>query len=206
MNCAVDGSFARKPSTRSLGATRSTMGFRQWGLLLALSTSGCRSSSLSRQQIVPKEIAAQVSPATHPSSSAFSSAFDKILPDDAPPFSAASLVQFGKGYVRRVYVSGPERVEITIAHFGQDPGAFERWVAGSVNYPQAQLALPATQANGFFSCASDRPEAPCDLHIQLRSGFHVEVMGNGRVSRANLAKLMAYIQLGELSESTLAAL
>jgi hypothetical protein len=206
MNCAVDGLFARKPSTRSLRATRLTMGCRQWGLLLALSALGCRSSSLSRQPTVPKEMAARMSPAAHPSSSAFSSVFDKILPDDAPPFSAASLVQFGKGYVRRAYVSGPERVEITIAHFGQDPSSFERWVAGSVNYPQAQLALPAAQANGFFSCVSDLAEAPCDLHIQLRSGFHVEVMGNGRVSRADLLKLMSHIQLGELSESTLAAL
>jgi hypothetical protein len=178
------------------------MSCRLWALLLALSALNCRSNSLSKQLVAPKETAAQVVPAANRSSSAF----DKILPAAAPPFSAASSIQFGKGYVRRAYVSGSERVEITIAHFGQDPGAFERWVAGSANYPQAQLALPAAEANGFFSCTSDLAEAPCDLHIQLRSGFHVEVMGNGRVSRANLEKLMSHIQLGELSESTLAAL
>jgi hypothetical protein len=118
---------------------------------------------------------------------------------------AATPIQFGKGYIRRAYVSGPERVEISIARFGQDPGAFDRWVAGSANYPQAQLAMPAEQANGFYSCVSDLADAPCDLHIQLRSGFHVEVMGNGSVSRQDLSRLMTHIQLQELSQSTLAA-
>jgi hypothetical protein len=144
--------------------------------------------------------------ATERSPTASASEFDKILPDAAPPFLATTPIQLGQGYVRRAYVSGRESIEITIANFGQEAGAFDRWVAGSANYPQARLSLPAAQANGFFSCASDLADAPCDLHIQLRSGFHVEVMGNGRVSRQDLTRLMTHIRLGLLADSTLAAL
>ena len=181
--------------------------FRRWTLAFVLLGLACRSSpqpasSLSRQpaQVPPEKSALQASP------SAVGSAFDKILPETASPFSAAAPIQFGQGYARRAYVSGPERVEITLARVGQEPDAFERWVAGSANYPQAALALPAAQANGFFSCASERADAPCDLHIQLRCGFHVEVMGNGRVPRQDLTELMTHIGLADLFDSTLAAL
>jgi len=177
----------------------------RWGLLLVLLALGCKSSpppssSSSRQPAPPKKAATQASPV------ASASEFDKILPDAAPPFLATAPIQLGQGYVRQEYVSGRERIEITIAYFGQESGAFDRWVASSANYPQAQLALPAAQANGFFSCTSDLADAPCDLHIQLRSGFHVEVMGNGRVPRQDLTGLMTQIRLGVLADSTLAAL
>jgi len=144
-------------------------------------------------------------PAARTAPVATNSGFDKILPDTAAPFVASVPIQFGQGYFRRAYVFGSERVEITIAHFGPGPGAYDRWVA-LANYPQAQLSLPAAQANGFFSCATDLTDAPCDLHIQLRSGFHVEVMGNGRVPRHDLTELMTHVRLGELSDSTLVAL
>jgi len=170
-----------------------------------LSVFGCRPNtppSLAEQsaQVSPEK------PAARTAALAAGNGFDKLLPVAAPPFAAATPVQVGQGYFRRVYVSGAERVEITIARFGKEAGAFERWVAGSTNYPQAQLSLPAAQANGFFSCASDLADAACDLHIQLRSGFHVEIMGNGRVPRRDLTELMTHIQLGDLSDSTLAAL
>ena len=89
---------------------------------------------------------------------------------------------------------------------GKETGAFERWVAGSANYAQAPLPLPASDANGFFTCVSDSAESACDLHIQLRSGFHVEAMGNGRVPRADLAEFLTHIPLGDLSDSAFAEL
>jgi hypothetical protein len=183
------------------------MHHHQWLLVLALSACGCRPSAGSTSS--GAEQSAQASPekpAARFASPATDNGFDKILPAAAPPFEAATPVQFGQSYFRRVYVSGAERVEITIARFGKDPGAYERWVAGSANYPQAQLSLPAAQANGFFSCASALADAACDLHIQLRAGFHVEVMGNGRVPRRDLTALMTHVQLGALSDSALAAL
>jgi hypothetical protein len=130
----------------------------------------------------------------------------KILPDAAPPYLAAEPIRRSPGYARRAYVSGERRIEITIAPMGREPGAFERWVEGSANYPQAPLALPAAQANGFFTCVSDRADASCDLHIQLRSGFHVEAMGNGRVPRSDLLDLLAQVPLANLSDSTFAKL
>lgn len=177
--------------------------------MVALSALGCRPSTESA--VLPARQSAQVfpeRPAARTALPAAGNGFDKILPADAPPFAAATPVQFGQHYRRRAYVSGAERVEITIARFGKDPGAnaFDQWVAGSASYPQAQLSLPASEANGFFSCASDLADAACDLHIQLRAGFHVEVMGNGRVPRRDLMELMTHIQLGGLSDSALAAL
>ena len=178
-----------------------------WAAVVALSAFGCKPSTVSVSSLAQQP--AQPSPekpAARTASSAAGNGLDKILPAAAPPFEAAAPVQVGQGYFRRAYVSGAERVEITIARFGKDSGAFERWVAGSASYPQAQLSLPASQANGFFSCASQLADAACDLHIQLRSGFHVEVMGNGRVPRRDLIELMTHVRLADLSASTLAAL
>ena len=128
----------------------------------------------------------------------------RILPEIATPFSAAGPIQFGPGFIRRAYVFGKNRVEITIAPLGKEPDAFERWVVSSANYAQAHLALPVSEANGFYSCVSDSEESACDLHIQLRSGFHVEAMGNGTVPRAALAELLTGIPLGDLADSTFA--
>jgi hypothetical protein len=176
-----------------------------WVVVVALSAFGCRpnaTSSLAEQsaQVIPEKTVARIA------SGATGNGFDKILPAAAPPFAAATQVQYGQGYFRRAYVSGAERVEITIARFGKEPGAFECWVVGAANYPQAHLSLPAALANGFYSCVSELADAPCDLHIQLRSGFHVEVMGNGLVPLRDLAKLMTQVQLSDLSDLTLAAL
>jgi hypothetical protein len=145
-------------------------------------------------------------PAANPAVLAAHKAIEEILPEAALPFTAATPVHYGKGFVRRTYAAGDEHVAITIARYGQNLGAFERWVAESADYPQAQLSLPAELANGFFTCASKLADAPCDLHIQLRAGFHVEVMGDGHVPRHDLAKLMTQVQLGGLSDTTFAAL
>jgi hypothetical protein len=82
---------------------------------------------------------------------------------------------------------------------GSAPGDYNRWVASSANYPQAELPLPGGEANGFFTCTSEAKDAPCDLHIQLRAGIHVEAMGNGRVPRADLTMLLAHVPLAALT-------
>jgi hypothetical protein len=123
-----------------------------------------------------------------------------VLPASAPPFVAEGPITFGRGFARRVYRSDKKRVELTVASLGKEPGAYERWVAGSADYPQAPL--PSAEANGFFSCtAGDRRDAGCDLHIQTRSGFHVEVMGDGHVSRDELTALLSHLRLADLSDS-----
>jgi hypothetical protein len=176
---------------RAKRVKRSTKGalVRRWAVLLALTLPACKAGvSMSK----PRPDASR--------------APTEIFPDAAPPYVAAEPVQHGPGYVRRAYISGEKRVEITIATTGREPGAFERWVEGSASYPQAPLALPTSQANGFFTCGSEGADAPCDLHIQLRSGFHVEAMGNGHVPRADLSELLAQVPLGALSDATFAKL
>jgi len=133
-------------------------------------------------------------------------ALTAILPDEAPPFSAATPIQRGPGFFRRAYLRDHKRVEITIAAFGREPGAYERWLTNSANYPQATLPLPPARANGFFTCASDAEAAACDLHIQLRAGFHVEAMGNGQVPQAVLTELVNHLRLGEVSDAAMVAL
>jgi len=128
----------------------------------------------------------------------------RVLPDQAPPFAAIAPIEKHAGFFRRTYAVGDKQVEITVARMGGDAGAYQSWVAGSLHYPQAALALPATEANGFFTCSSESSDAACDLHIQLRKGFHVEFMGNGRVPRADLTSLLAHIPLAEITAASLA--
>jgi hypothetical protein len=180
---------------------------RRCGVVLALALLACKprvSASASQARDEPVRPAEKARPQGQ--SPELSRAPAKILPDAAPPYLAAEPTRRSPGYARRTYVSGEKRVEITIAPMGREPGAFERWVEVSANYPQAPLALPAAQANGFFTCVSDHADASCDLHIQLRSGFHVETMGNGLVPRADLIDLLAHVPLGNLSDSTFAKL
>lgn len=130
-----------------------------------------------------------------------SSALLRVLPDQAPPFVAATPAQSGAGFFRRSYLRGDERVEVTVARIGGGFQAYQSWVANSLAYPQVELSLPPDRANGFFTCSDD--ERPvCDVHIQFRSGFHLEGMGNGHVPKAHLAALLAGLNLAALTEST----
>jgi hypothetical protein len=92
-----------------------------------------------------------------------------------------------------------KRVEITVARMGGEAGAYQSWVANSNGYPQLALSVGPDQANGFFTCADERAAA-CDVHIQFRSGFHVEGMGNGRVPKSDLVDLLGKLNLAALAD------
>jgi len=124
----------------------------------------------------------------------------RILPDLAAPFAASAPIQAGQGFVRRSYSLADKRVEITVARVGRGSTGYESWIAGSRDYPQVLLPVPPEQANGFFSCGQASGESACDFHLQFRSGFHVEGMGNGRVPRSDLIKLLAHLPLAELTD------
>ena len=66
------------------------------------------------------------------------------------------------------------------------------------DYPVATLDLPASEALGFFTCSDPAGRAACDLHVQLRAGYHVEVMGGGTASRADLEQLMVAVPMTAL--------
>lgn len=122
--------------------------------------------------------------------------FGAVFPSMAPPFIADGPITFRPGFARRTYRIDRARVEITVASAGKEPGAYARWLADSAEYSQAPI--PQDEANGFFTCAGHDPEAGCDLHVQTRSGFHIEVMGDGHVRRADLLMLLSHLRLSEL--------
>jgi hypothetical protein len=122
----------------------------------------------------------------------------RALPAAAPPFAGGPLL-IADGFVRRRYQQGAATVEITVAWAPSQGDDYERWVEASRAYPQAELPLPPAAANGFFSCTDATPGSPCDLHIQLSAGYHVEVMGGGHATRADLERLMSRIPLAALA-------
>jgi hypothetical protein len=135
-------------------------------------------------------------------SDAGGTALGRILPDSAGPFIALGSWQTGDGFFRRTYALADKRVEVTVANLGGPANAYHSWVANSRGYPQVALSISPEEANGFFTCA-DEGETVCDIHIQFRSGFHVEGMGNGRVSKSDLVGLLAKLNLAALADASI---
>jgi hypothetical protein len=126
------------------------------------------------------------------------------LPDELAGFAAVSAPVMGPAWVRRSYRRGGVQVDVTLARASLAPGGFESWLEMSRSFPQAALAAPAADANGFYQC--NQPPSPvqlfpasCDLLIQLRSGVHVELRGNGTSSRADVDALAAALPLRALA-------
>jgi len=116
------------------------------------------------------------------------------LPDMLAAFVGSPIVH-GDTWVRRQYARGPTHVDATLAIARQPPGGFEGWLAMSrAGYPQAALAAPPTDVNGFYQCNDAAPPS-CDLLIQMRSGVHLELRGGGTSSRADVDALAAALPL-----------
>jgi hypothetical protein len=122
---------------------------------------------------------------------------ERALPAVAGSFRGGPIERHD-GFVRRRYDSGATRIEITIAYRPQRGDDYQQWVAAARDYPVATLDLPPSEALGFFTCGDSSARAPCDLHVQLRAGYHVEVMSAGTATRADLEQLMAAVPLGAL--------
>jgi hypothetical protein len=82
-------------------------------------------------------------------------------------------------------------MEVTVALRSMTVEEYQEWERQSRGYPAAELSIP--QANGFFTCAGDAGAAPCDLHVQTRAGLHIELMGGGRATRADLERLVGLL-------------
>jgi len=116
------------------------------------------------------------------------------LPDTLAGFTGGPITH-GPTWVRRRYARGGTLVDTTLAIAQQPPGGFEGWVAMSRDgYPQAALAAPPGDANGFYQCAEEPPQS-CDLLIQMRSGVHLELRGGGTSSRADVDALAGALPL-----------
>jgi hypothetical protein len=106
---------------------------------------------------------------------------------DVPGFTAAAP-EPGAGFVRRTYVRGSARVQVTLARTPMTADDYQRWQSASAGFPQADLGVRAADANGFYQC-DDSAKPSCDLLIQLRTGFHLELRGGGTTSRAEVDAL-----------------
>jgi hypothetical protein len=115
------------------------------------------------------------------------------LPDTLAGFAGGPIVH-GPVSVRRTYAHGAILVDATLAIGQEPPGGFEGWRAMSAAYPQAVLAAPSGDVNGFYQCAKGPPPS-CDLLIQMRSGVHLELRGGGTSSRADVDALAAGLPL-----------
>ena len=122
---------------------------------------------------------------------------ERALPAVAGAFRGGP-VERHEGFVRRAYVRGATRIEITIAYRPQRGDDYQQWVAAARDYPLATLDLPRSEALGFFTCGDPSGRAACDLHVQLRDGYHVEVMSGGTATRADLEQLMVAVPMGAL--------
>jgi hypothetical protein len=106
---------------------------------------------------------------------------------DVPGFTAAAP-EPGAGFVRRTYVRGSARAQVTLARTPLSAEDYQRWQSASAGFPQADLGVPAADANGFYQC-NESAKPSCDLLIQLRSGFHLELRGGGTTSRTDVDAL-----------------
>jgi len=117
---------------------------------------------------------------------------DLDLPDVAGFLAPAP--EKGEAFVRRAYRRGKLQVEVTVARMPSSPDDYRRWVEASAAFPQADLGLPASVANGFYQCKPDAP-ASCDLLIQLSSGVHLELRGGGTSTRVDVTSLARELPL-----------
>jgi len=105
----------------------------------------------------------------------------------------------GASFVRRRYSRGRARIEVTLARMPMSPEAYAEWVRMSTaSFPQATLDVPAGDANGFYQC-SEGATPSCDLLIQLRAGFHLEIRGGGTSTRDDVDALARVLPLRALA-------
>lgn len=122
-----------------------------------------------------------------------------MLPDKAGPFVATPLVVEPR-FVRREYSEGETKISVTIANAGATPMSFEEWVKMSSTSPVVKLDAPAELAFGFYDCALPDAEAPCNVHIHFRAGYHLELMGEGKARRADFDVLLNNLPIRGLAE------
>jgi hypothetical protein len=121
----------------------------------------------------------------------------RYLPDRAGSFVAGPLL-LESGFVRRSYTRGVTTVGVTIADAGGAAVSYDDWLKMSAGYVQASLDTPPGSAAGFYTCTGPRDTGQCDLHIHCRAGYHLEVMGGGGASRADLDEVMRSVPLRAL--------
>jgi len=148
------------------------------------------SSALACRRAPPPVAVGAPTPAAAPSGAL-------VLPEIAG-FETTAPVD-GPSFVRRRYSRGRAHIEVTLARMPMAPDGYAEWVRMSTaSFPQATLSLPAGEANGFYQC-SEGVTPSCDLLIQLRAGFHLEIRGGGTTTRDDVDALARALPLRALA-------
>jgi hypothetical protein len=106
-------------------------------------------------------------------------------------------IETGDGFFRRDYVRGAVHVNVTLALRAMDAEQYGFWTEQAAAYPPVDL--PPEEGIGFYSCDAEDPASACDLHVQLRRGIHVEVMGGGKATRADLTEVLRGLPLTRMT-------
>ena len=125
-------------------------------------------------------------------------ALSRVLPDRAGDFGAGPL-QVESQYVRREYTRGTTKISVTIAIPGATPLTYAEWVTMSGSSPQVTLDIFPKLGSGFYDCPLRGADELCHVHIHLRSGHHVEMMGRQNAHRADFDALLRRLPLDMLS-------
>ncbi len=137
---------------------------------------------------------------TSPSSSVAGSVtgLGQYLPERAGTFVGGPLL-VESGFVRRSYTRGPITIMVTLADTGGAAVSYDAWLKMSAGYVQASLDVPPASASGFYTCSGPGDTGQCDLHIHFRAGYHLELMGSGGASRADLDVVLRSLRLRDLA-------
>ncbi len=123
----------------------------------------------------------------------------KYLPDRSGSFTAGAFETM-TGYVRRLYSHGRTKISATIAEPGKTPISYDDWVKMSEPSPAVALDMPANLGAGFYDCSGEGTQGLCNVHIHLKAGYHIELMGEGTAFKADFDDLMRGLPLRELAK------
>ncbi len=170
-------------------------------LLAALAAIGCRHPQ--QEKTLPEGAApakASVDSAPEANSPAVGSALLKYLPEHSGSFTAGALQEM-PGYVRRLYAHGRTKISATIAEPGKTPISYDDWVKMSAPSPAVALVVPANSGAGFYDCSGNGTQGLCNVHIHLKAGYHIELMGEGTAVKSDFDDLLSGLPLAELAKA-----
>jgi hypothetical protein len=161
--------------------------------MVAIVLAGCRDKPILRT----KAESAGATGSSGASQPASAESLARFLPDRAGAFSGGALT-LGDGFLRRRYSREGTQIEVTIGGAEVADVSYERWIEMSAGFPPAKLGVPPESASGFYDCSGPGEGQTCNLHIHLRTGQHVEVMGGGTATRDDLDQLLDGLPLAAL--------